>query len=78
MREADQRLQTLRELLQIREKKVEELIVEKELKEEFRGENKELREMGLGLCKIIDNLKGDLTSVRRKNQDLVGILINKV
>jgi hypothetical protein len=78
LNESDQRLQTLRELLQLKEKKLENLLVEKELKEEVKGENKELREMGLGLCKIIDSLKTDLNGVRRKNQDLVDILVNKV
>lgn len=72
------RLSSLRSLLLLKEKKVEELLSHKKLHYNQVEQNKDLKQMGLGLCKIIEDLKVDLNGMKSKNQDLVEILLKKI
>ena len=75
---ADDRLSSLRKLLISREQRIEDLLVSKETHDSRLSQNKNLRDMGLGLCKIIEDLKGDLNGLKGRNQDLVHILLKKI
>lgn len=72
------RLNSLRSLLLLKEKKVEELLSHQKYHYDQIEQNKDLKHMGLGLCKIIEDLRLDLNGMKSRNQDLVEILLKKI
>ena len=75
---ADSRLGDLKNLLTSRERRVEELLVRQVMRETQMGDARELRDMGLSLCQVIDGLKHDVLGLKRRNHDLVEVLLSKI
>lgn len=75
---ADSRLGDLKNLLTSRERRVEELLVRQVMRETQLGDARELRDMGLSLCQVIDGLKHDVLGLKRRNHDLVEVLLSKI
>ena len=76
--QADSRLSDLKNLLTARERRVEELLVRQVMRETELGDARELRDLGLSLCKVIDGLKQDVLGLKRRNHDLVEVLLSKI
>jgi chromosome segregation ATPase len=72
------RLNSLRSLLLLKEKKVEELLSHQRVQYDQLEQNRDLKQMGLGLCKIIEDLRLDLNGMKSRNQNLVEILLRKI
>lgn len=76
--QADSRLSDLKNLLTTRERRVEELLLKQVMRETQLGDARELRDLGLSLCKVIDGLKQDVLGLKRRNHDLVEVLLSKI